>query len=272
MTQESPSSTARVCSKVGSLPAVSGSVIENAERRSPASSGCSHCCFWSSVPASASTSELPESGAALPNANGANGLEPRISCIRPSLTWPKPWPPSSGGRCAAHRPRSRTCSCSGATARTKPSWPSSSNTVSIGQTSSRTRSRIQSSCAWNSGSVEKSHAIPRSWQGKTGTDVFTVLLAAACVFVVLGTVLQAATGFGFSLVAAPLVFAALEPEPAVGLLLVLGLEVNLLTLTTEGRRPRPLRRSSLTMLAFAVPGALAGVAVLRSLPAVALQV
>src|SRR5215210_2186792 len=31
--------------------------------------------------------------------------------------------------------------------------------VSTGQISSRTNSRIQSSCAWNSGSVEKSHAI-----------------------------------------------------------------------------------------------------------------
>ena len=60
--------------------------------------------------------------------------------------------------------------------------------------------------------------------------------------------LQAATGFGFSLVAAPLVFAALDAEPAVGLLLVLGLEVNLLTLATEGRRPRPLRRSAVVML------------------------
>src|SRR4051794_41855778 len=83
--------------------------------------------------------------------------------------------------------------------------------------------------------------------------------------------LQAATGFGFSLVAAPLAFAALEPAPAVGLLLVLGLEVNLLTLTTERRRPRPLVRSAVWMLAFAVPGALCGVAVLRALPPVALQ-
>ena len=40
MTQWSPSLTARVCSSVGSDPAVSGSVIENALRRSPASSGC----------------------------------------------------------------------------------------------------------------------------------------------------------------------------------------------------------------------------------------
>ena len=79
--------------------------------------------------------------------------------MRPSLTWPKPWPPRSGGRWAAHRPRSLTCSRSGSIARSKPSWPSSSNTVSIGQISSRTNSRIQSSCCWNSGSVEKSHAI-----------------------------------------------------------------------------------------------------------------
>ena len=57
-----------------------------------------------------------------------------------------------------------------------------------------------------------------------------MLVAAACLGVVAGAMLQAATGFGFSLVAAPLLFAAIEPEPAVVLLLVLGLEVNLLTL------------------------------------------
>src|SRR3954463_2737943 len=84
--------------------------------------------------------------------------------------------------------------------------------------------------------------------------------------------LQAATGFGFSLLAAPLLFAAIDPEPAVVLLLVLGLEVNVLTLATEGRRPQPLRGSALTMLVRAVPGALVGVAVLRALPADALQV
>ena len=98
-----------------------------------------------------------------------------------------------------------------------------------------------------------------------------MLLAAACVSVLLGAALQAATGFGFSLVAAPLVFAALDAEPAVGLLLVLGLEVNLLTLVTEGRRPRPLRRSAEVMLVAAAPGALLGVIVLRALPEVALQ-
>jgi uncharacterized membrane protein YfcA len=99
-----------------------------------------------------------------------------------------------------------------------------------------------------------------------------VLLAAACVGVVAGATLQAATGFGFSLLAAPLVFAAIDPQPAVVLLLVLGLEVNLLTLATERRQPRPLRHSTPVLLAWALPGSLAGVAVLRALPASALQV
>src|ERR687890_381432 len=99
-----------------------------------------------------------------------------------------------------------------------------------------------------------------------------MLVAAACLGVVAGAMLQAATGFGFSLVAAPLAFAAIGPEPAVVLLLVLGLEVNLLTLGTERRRPRPLRDSTIALLAWSLPGALAGVAVLRSLPGGALQI
>ncbi len=99
-----------------------------------------------------------------------------------------------------------------------------------------------------------------------------MLLAAACVGVAAGAMLPAATGFGFSLTAAPLLFAAIGPEPAVVLLLALALEVNLLTLGTERRRPQPLRRATATILAWSAPGALAGVAVLRGLPADALQV
>jgi hypothetical protein len=99
----------------------------------------------------------------------------------------------------------------------------------------------------------------------------SLLLAGACVSIVAGALLQAATGFGFSLLAAPLTFAAVEPAPAVGLLLLLGAEVNLLTLF-EWRRPEPLRDSTVTMLAWAAPGAFAGVAILRALPAVGLQI
>ena len=100
----------------------------------------------------------------------------------------------------------------------------------------------------------------------------TGLLLAASVTTAAGAALQAATGFGFSLLAAPLLFAALEPAEAVGLLIVLGAEVNLLTLATEGRRPRPLGRDTALLCAWAAPGALVGVAVLRALSPVALQV
>ena len=77
---------------------------------------------------------------------------------------------------------------------------------------------------------------------------------AAGVAVLAGAALQSATGFGFALVSAPLVFAAAEPEQAVWLLILLGLVVNLMTLGTEGRRPEPLVRDSLMILAWAIPG------------------
>jgi uncharacterized membrane protein YfcA len=100
----------------------------------------------------------------------------------------------------------------------------------------------------------------------------TPLLVAAGAAVLAGAALQSATGFGFALVSAPLLFAALGPQEAIGTLIVLGVVVGVLTLATEGRRPRPLLRDSAVLLAWAVPGAVAGVAVLRALDAVALQV
>jgi uncharacterized protein len=96
------------------------------------------------------------------------------------------------------------------------------------------------------------------------------LIAAAAVAA--GAALQSATGFGFSVVAAPLVFAAIGPEEAVGLLLVLGTEVNVLTLATERRRPQPKLRECVVLVGWALPGAFAGVAALRALDPVALQV
>jgi uncharacterized membrane protein YfcA len=95
---------------------------------------------------------------------------------------------------------------------------------------------------------------------------------AAAAAVAAGAALQSATGFGFSIVAAPLVFATVEPEEAVGLLIVLGSLVNVLTLASERRRPRPVLRECAVLLAFALPGAVAGVAILRALDPVALQV
>jgi hypothetical protein len=100
MTYVSPSLTARVRRSVGSEPAASGSVIEKADFRSPASRG------------------------------------------------------------ASQRSCSLTRSWSGAMARS--SCSTSRSSVSSGRISSRTKSRIHSSLSWNSGSVEKSHAMARS--------------------------------------------------------------------------------------------------------------
>lgn len=90
--------------------------------------------------------------------------------------------------------------------------------------------------------------------------------------VLAGAALQAATGFGFGLLAAPIFFAIVDPQPAIGMLALLSLAVNLMTLLTERRRPRPLTREAMVLLGFAVPGALVGIAVLRNLDAVALQI
>jgi uncharacterized membrane protein YfcA len=100
----------------------------------------------------------------------------------------------------------------------------------------------------------------------------TPLLAAAAVAVLAGAAVQAATGFGFAVLAAPLAFAALDSHEAIGLLLLLGAEIGVLTLATEGRRPQPMVRRSAIVLAWSVPAAVAGVAVLRALDAVTLQV
>jgi uncharacterized protein len=99
----------------------------------------------------------------------------------------------------------------------------------------------------------------------------SLLALAAGVAVLTGAALQSSIGFGFALVAAPLLFAATSPPEAVGLLIVLALELSLLTLLTERRRPQPVWRDVRAVIAWSLPGALAGVAVLRALDDLALQ-
>ncbi|MEX2194414.1 MAG: sulfite exporter TauE/SafE family protein [Thermoleophilaceae bacterium] len=97
-------------------------------------------------------------------------------------------------------------------------------------------------------------------------------LAAVAAATALGALLQSAGGFGFALVAGPALFAALSPHEAVGTLLVLGAGLNLLVLLGE-RRPTDVRRSDVgPMIACAVPGVAAGVAILDALPKPTLQV
>jgi hypothetical protein len=63
MTHSSPSRSIEVWRLVASELATAGSVIRNAERISPSSSGRSHCSFCSSVPNMVSNSMFPVSGA-----------------------------------------------------------------------------------------------------------------------------------------------------------------------------------------------------------------
>lgn len=95
------------------------------------------------------------------------------------------------------------------------------------------------------------------------------LLAVAAVAV--GGACHSATGFGFGLVAAPLVVAALPAATAVSTLLALGILISLLTLATEGRRPAPLWAESATLVGWGAAGALAGALLLARLDDAALQ-
>ncbi len=90
-----------------------------------------------------------------------------------------------------------------------------------------------------------------------------VALAALAVFV--GAALQSATGFGFALVAAPILFALLGPQQAVTAGVLLGLMLNALTLATERRRPAVLARDAALLVGWSLPGLAAGALALREL-------
>jgi hypothetical protein len=121
ITYSSPSRSTRVPMLVASLLATSGSVMANADRISPASSGSSHCFFCSSVPSRCSSSMLPVSGAAQLMASGARSrLHPDSSAIGAYSSWVSP---DSAGRNRFHSPRSRARRLSSSTTGGT-SWPS----------------------------------------------------------------------------------------------------------------------------------------------------
>jgi uncharacterized protein len=93
-----------------------------------------------------------------------------------------------------------------------------------------------------------------------------VTVALAAFAVLLGAALQSATGFGFALVAAPILFALLGPREAVTAGALLALLANALTLATERRRPAVLVRDAGMLVGWALPGLALGALALRELP------
>ena len=109
-TTSSPSSVAVACMFVASEEATSGSVMQNAERISPASSGLSQRARCSREPKCSSTSMLPVSGALQLNTSLAISERPMRSASGAYSTLARPAPSGSpassapGGRNRFHRP------------------------------------------------------------------------------------------------------------------------------------------------------------------------
>ncbi|MDQ3728560.1 MAG: sulfite exporter TauE/SafE family protein [Actinomycetota bacterium] len=101
-------------------------------------------------------------------------------------------------------------------------------------------------------------------------DAFEITLVALATFA--GATLQSATGFGYALLAGPATFAVFEPAEAITILLALGTVLNLLIMAGE-RRESSIRRGELFyVLAWAVPGVVAGIFILVAISKSALQV
>jgi uncharacterized protein len=97
-------------------------------------------------------------------------------------------------------------------------------------------------------------------------------LALVALAVLTAAFVQATTGLGFALVLSPVVFALLSPTAAVVIVTALGLELNVLVLAAERRRPHIAWQEVRPILIAVAPGAVVGVLLLRGLSKPALQV
>jgi uncharacterized protein len=100
----------------------------------------------------------------------------------------------------------------------------------------------------------------------------TVPFALAASAILVASILQSGTGFGFSLVAAPALYAVVDPTAAIALALVLGQVVNVLVLFGERRWPHPDWSAALPALVAALPGLPIGALLARTLPASSLRI
>jgi uncharacterized membrane protein YfcA len=83
--------------------------------------------------------------------------------------------------------------------------------------------------------------------------------------ILLGGILQSATGTGFAMLAAPVLTAVYDPKISVATLALLGPVVSALTLA-ERRRPEPIPRTTAVLTLASIPGMAVGVLVLRHTP------
>lgn len=100
-----------------------------------------------------------------------------------------------------------------------------------------------------------------------GLELILVAVATA-----VAATISSATGFGFALVLSPALFAVVEPEEAITVLLILSALVNALILFAERRAPAVRRRDFAELTAWSLPGLVAGVLILLALTKSALQV
>jgi uncharacterized protein len=83
--------------------------------------------------------------------------------------------------------------------------------------------------------------------------------------VLLGGVLQSATGFGFSMLTSPLLLALIGPEQAVTASSILGCLLSGFLLVGERRRPDPAWPEARALVAWSLPGLAAGAVAVRVL-------
>ena len=97
-------------------------------------------------------------------------------------------------------------------------------------------------------------------------------LIAVVAAVLVGAVLQSATGFGFALVTAPVLFAVFSPGEALTTLVLLAGTLSTLVLFSEGRDLAVRRGDVARLIAWGVPGLAVGVLLLRAVQKPVLQV
>jgi len=99
-----------------------------------------------------------------------------------------------------------------------------------------------------------------------------VTVAAVALAVLAGATLQSATGFGFALVTAPVLFAAFAPGTALTLLTLLAPVLSLLVLLSERRGIDVRWRAIVPLALWGIPGLALGVVILRAVDKPVLQV